>query len=477
MHSFIHIKGLGLAFPKTRCFEGFSAQIVPHSRIAIIGDNGAGKSSLLNILRGTLSPTEGCFELPPDVRLGYVPQIIEETPALSGGQRFNQYLSQVLATCPNVLLLDEPTNHLDQDNRTSLMRMLTAFHGTVIVISHDETLLNTCIDTLWHIEGQQVHQFSGRYDVYMHARQQRVSTLERELSSLKRDKRRMHEALMREQKRAASSRTKGKKSINNKKWPTVVSHAKAHRAGSTAGKKQAAIDQSKQRLNEKLESIQLPERIVPHFSLMCERYGHGGVLSIAQATVGYVDCPPVLTDVHLAIGATERIVIQGKNASGKSTLLKGILGTKGMCKSGIWDVPKAEHIGYLDQHYANLTACLSVFEQLKCIKPEWSDAEIRKHLNAFLFRGNDIVFRCVSTLSGGERVRLSLAVIAAQVPRLLILDEITNNLDLTTKAHVTDVLAAYPGSLIVVSHDEAFVEAICPDQYYEISAGTLKAMR
>ncbi|CAM3658527.1 ATP-binding cassette domain-containing protein [Parendozoicomonas haliclonae] len=137
-------------------------------------------------------------------------------------------------------------------------------------------------------------------------------------------------------------------------------------------------------------------------------------------------------------------------------------------------MPDARHIGYLDQHYSNLPDDESVLGAVSGRVPEWQHVDVRKHLNDFLFRSNEQVNKPVSQLSGGERVRLSLALIAAQTPRLLILDEITNNLDLETKSHVVDVLKAYPGAMIVISHDESFVQQLALGNNFKIGEDCLR---
>jgi ATPase subunit of ABC transporter with duplicated ATPase domains len=129
-------------------------------------------------------------------------------------------------------------------------------------------------------------------------------------------------------------------------------------------------------------------------------------------------------------------------------------------KSGNWYAPKISDIGYLDQHYGTLHAEKTVLETIAELVPTWPHIEVRRHLNDFLFRKNEEVNALVSTLSGGEKARLSLAQIAAETPKLLILDEITNNLDLETKEHVVQVLREFPGAMIVISHDSDFLEEI-----------------
>ena len=189
--------------------------------------------------------------------------------------------------------------------------------------------------------------------------------------------------------------------------------------------------------------------------------------------MGYAADKIILKNISLAVGGKGRIAICGKNASGKSTLLKAILGKDEIFKTGDWYLPRVDHIGYLDQHYSNLQPDLSVIQYILDLRPDWTEIEARRHLGDFLFRKNEEVMQVAANLSGGEKARLSLSMIAAKIPRLLILDEITNNLDLETKEHVIQVLKEYPGGMIVVSHEEDFLKAIDIDHVYTITDGRL----
>jgi ATPase subunit of ABC transporter with duplicated ATPase domains len=165
------------------------------------------------------------------------------------------------------------------------------------------------------------------------------------------------------------------------------------------------------------------------------------------------------------------MAITGDNGSGKSTLIKAIIGDKSVHKTGEWYVVKPDDIGYLDQHYGTLNPHKTVLETIEDLVPHLPHTEIRRHLNDFLFRKNEEVNALVSTLSGGEKARFSLAQIAAKTPKLLILDEITNNLDLETKEHVVQLLKAYPGAMIIISHDADFLEEIGVNSYFKITDG------
>ena len=473
MHKPITFKNISLYFSNKHCFEGVSNSIYPGNRIAIIGRNGSGKSSLLNILRGSLHPSGGDITIPDGLCIRYVEQIIDDFSDLSGGQRFNKRLSEALSQFPDLLLLDEPTNHLDKDNRKSLMKMLKRYQGTLIVVTHDTELLRNCVDTLWHIEHNKIFEFSGSYDDYMREIKQKRASIEKELASLKRDKKETHHSLMKEQKRASGSKAKGQKSIEQRKWPTIVSKSKALKAEQTSGKKKSSIDKKKQKLIDQLSDLSLPKIILPTFSLMSAKVNSGNLLSISGADLGYAANKIILKNISLAVGGKERIAICGKNASGKSTLLKAILGKGEIFKTGDWHLPCVDHIGYLDQHYFNLHPELSVIQHVQELRPDWTEIEARRHLSDFLFRKNEEVMQVATNLSGGEKARLSLSMIAAKTPRLLILDEITNNLDLETKEHVIQVLKEYPGAMIIVSHEEDFLEATNIDHICTITDGKL----
>jgi ATPase subunit of ABC transporter with duplicated ATPase domains len=466
-HKPISFHNVGLSFPQKVCFEGFTTQIHSGHRIAIIGQNGSGKSTLLKMLQGLVEPSGGDLRLPDDIDFGYVPQVINEFDSLSGGQRLNEALTQALASNPNLLLLDEPTNHLDVSNRRSLMRMLQNYPGTLIIVSHDVDLLRSCVDTLWHIENGKVHIFSGSYDDYIREVRIKRTSLEQDLIHLDRQKKETHQALMKEQVRAAKSRAKGEKHIEQRKWPTIVSDAKARRAAETSGRKKSAISHKKQEVLEQLSELRLPEILKPKFSLEVSEIGSKALVSIQEGACGYGE--PILQNIHLSVGSQDRMTIRGDNGSGKTTLIKAILNDPKVTRSGHWHVPNSEYIGYLDQHYGTLDPHKTVLETICDLVPTWTHTDIRKHLNDFLFRKNEEVNALVQTLSGGEKSRLSLAQIAAKTPKLLILDEITNNLDLETRDHVIQVLREYSGAMMVISHDEDFLKAINTTHFYNIN--------
>lgn len=449
-HQPIVIKDLSLSFPQKVCFDNFSTTIACGSRIAIIGRNGAGKSSLINLIRQ--------LPVPCDVTIGYVPQILATDDPCSGSEQLHRALTAALVNRPNVLLLDEPTNHLDRRHRQNLLRMLRSFPGTIILASHDPEILTTVIETLWYIDQGKVHVFHGNYQDYQKERQRHRSSLQHQVHLLSQEKKEVHLELMQEQERAKKSKARGEKHIQQRKWPTVVSDEKARRAIETSGRKKSAINSKKQHLVEELAALTQIEVVTPKFSLAAAGLENKTILAIKEASVGYER--PLLSNIHLSLLGAERVAVVGDNGSGKSTLIKAILQDPGVVRTGEWLTPRLEDIGYLDQQYRILDLDKTVLETIQSLVPQWSHADCRRHLNDFLFFKNEEVNVLVRTLSGGERARLILAQIAASPPKLLILDEVTNNLDLETRAHVIEVLKAYPGAIIVISHDEDFLAQI-----------------
>jgi ATPase subunit of ABC transporter with duplicated ATPase domains len=288
-----------------------------------------------------------------------------------------------------------------------------------------------------------------------------------------RQKKEMHYALMKEQERTAKRKVKGQKSIHQRKWPTVVSGAKAGRAEETSGRCKSSIESKKQNLMEKLSYLFLPEVIIPKFSITTASISDHAIVTIKDGCVAYVNREALLQKINLSIGSRDRIAILGDNASGKSTLIRAILNDVAVLKSGSWSVPQRFDMGYLEQHYATLSVDKTVYETIKDLVQNWRHIEVRRYLNDFLFSKNEEVNSVVAELSGGEKARLSLAQIAIKTPKLLILDEMTNNLDLETREHVIEVLKKYPGALIMISHDDDFLKKVGVQDRYRIADGLL----
>ncbi|GHS92345.1 erythromycin ABC transporter ATP-binding protein [Alphaproteobacteria bacterium] len=454
--SFLQIQNFCLSFPHKTCFEDFSAHIFPGDRIAIIGRNGSGKSSLLKMIAERASP----------IRTAYIPQMIQDFDSCSGGEKFHKALSAALGENPDLLLLDEPTNHLDRDNRCGLLRKLHSFQGVPILVTHDKEILQHCVDILWHIDKEKITIFQGKYDAYMREQKVKRHALQTQIDALKRQEKGLHESLMKEQERVKKSVASGKKKVAKRKWLPEVGALKAMKAEVAQGAQRTKRNQKKEKLVEQLSHMRLPEEIIPKFNVEAQKSAQGTLVSLRNGCVAY-GATIILSDIFLSVGATTRMAITGRNGSEKSTLIKGIFMDPTVTRTGEWVVPQRKDMGFLDQHYKTLDLKKSALEIIAEAAPCWNHADVRRHLNNFLFRKNEEVQERIENLSGGERARLSLAQIAAHPPKLLILDEITNNLDLETRDHVIQILRDYPGAMLVVSHDEDFLKEIKMDEYYE----------
>ncbi|WP_133130359.1 ATP-binding cassette domain-containing protein [Legionella yabuuchiae] len=461
------IHQLSLIYPEKNCFEQFDARIYSHQRIAVIGDNGCGKTSLLRMIAGLSPILDGDIRFSQEIRIGYVPQIPEGFDGLSGSERFQKALSEALSCHPELLILDEPTNHLDTDNRKQLLQFLQYYPGTLLVSSHDSQLLSMVPDCLWSIKTGEIEQFDGQYEDFLREKEIKYAKLSQQLACLEKDKRAVHHQLMKEQKRARSSKEMGKKSIENRKWPTIVSHAKMHRASQASGRKRKQISDMRDDVIEQMSALDRPEITEPKFHLPSGFISHKSLVMIKDGVIGYAE--KMLThQINFQLFGQNRLAITGSNGSGKSTLIKAIMNHKDVVREGDWLIPAQQDIGYLDQHYNQLSANETVLSSLEEIRPDWTHQQIRSHLNDFLFKSNSVVNQLVDSLSGGEKARLSLARIAACPPKLLILDEMTNNLDATTRNHVIQCLQQYPGPMIVISHDEDFLRKINIKEFYHL---------
>jgi ATPase subunit of ABC transporter with duplicated ATPase domains len=452
------IGSLSLSFPHKVCFSDFSARVYLGSRIAIIGRNGCGKSSLLRMI----SEMRACQSA------GYVTQIITNYDSCSGGERFNKALSAALSGNPDILLLDEPTNHLDNNNRRGLFKKLDSYNGTLIVVTHDHEVLRRYADILWHISDGAVTIFNGKYDDYISEQIAQRESLYAQIKDLKKQKQTFHDDLVREQKRAAKSKAAGEKKVKDKRLMKSIGDLKGMKAEVSHGGKLKKIDQKKEALLEQLDQNRLPEIITPKFNIPFQKSYQSTVLAISDASVGYAD-KIVWRNINLSVSSSERVGIIGRNGCGKTTLINAILNNPAVIKTGDWNIPQPKDIGVLDQHYGTLATEDTPIDVISKAAPYWEYSEIRRHLNDFLFRKNEEVNEKVKNLSGGERARLSLAQIAAAPPKLLILDEITNNLDLETYDHVVQILSEYTGAMLVISHDESFLLNIKIDKLLEYS--------
>jgi len=466
-HKPIIINNISVWFKDKICFEHFSTIIQSHSKILIIGNNGVGKSTLLKIIEGDIQPTTGIITSSHHIIIGTVPQTVTDYADLSGGQRFNKSLSQALSKHPDILGLDEPTNHLDAKNKKSLIRMLQTFPETLIIISHDPEVMNLEFDEIWHIEHNKVTVFKGDYTAYRQQHVQKEQYLICEREKLQKQKRAVIKAKQKEQERASSS-----KAANRDERDKCLLGAMKDRGSHTVGKKGRVLADIDIKIRTGLDETFIHKKIVPSFHLNSRKLSSAkSIVSITDGACGYKQ--PILEHISLHMQPTEHMAIIGDNGSGKSTFLKALLHDPAVTTSGQWSMPPKNEIGYLDQHYSTLNPHETVMQALQRVAPDKNDHDIKKHLHSFLFIKPEEWNKPISHLSGGEKSRLSLAQIAAADYYLLLLDEITNNIDLQTRTHIIEVLKGYPGAMIIISHDQAFLDELSIDRIFQVADNQL----
>lgn len=461
-HRPLQLKAVSLSFPDKTCFQRFSTDIHPGSKIALIGPNGSGKSSLLGIIGGTVRPDSGSLDVPQEVRIVSVPQ----HPAgdtLSGAERFQRALTQALAEHPNILLLDEPTNHLDQQARRNLIRMLDGWHETLIIVSHDTELLRAIPTELWHFTDQRIEVYKGGYDAFI---QEQALTAERArttLTTLQKEHKKLRRSVE-EEKRKRARRAHVNRNENDRSLKGRMKES----ASASSGSYERKIASREEKIQEHSKLTNIPRTIRPTFHLQGNLTKHS-TISIQDGSCGYQK--PLIEAINLHIPFGERIAIRGSNGSGKSTFLKALMEDPTVTRTGLWSAPDRK--GYFDQTYKTLVSSETVLSTLEACTPLWDAHARRAFLASFLFRTHAEVATPVSHLSGGEKARLCLAHIAATNPPLLLIDEITNNLDRETKAHVLSVLNDYEGTLLIISHEEEFLEELALDRQFIVHKGTI----
>ncbi|MBR5407053.1 MAG: ABC-F type ribosomal protection protein [Lachnospiraceae bacterium] len=342
----------------------------------------------------------------------------------SGGQRTKLAFIKLLLSKPDILLLDEPTNHLDINTIQWLEGYLKAYNRAVVVVSHDRMFLDKIVDTVYEIEHHKMRRYNGNYSTFVKLKKE---AYDKQLKD--------HNAQAKEIERlqGIADRFMGK--------PTKVSMAK-----------------SKLKAIEHMDVIEAPDRYDNKtFKAEFEPRIESGkdVLFVKDLAIGY---DHMLAQVSFDIKRGERLGIIGGNGIGKSTLLKTLVDMVPPL-SGEYSYGTNVEIGYFDQQMAQYTSEKTVIDDFWDEYPTLTQTEVRNSLGALLFT-QDEVYKEVSMLSGGEKVRLALAKIFKRKPNMLILDEPTNHMDIVGKETLESMLVDYPGTVIFVSHDRYFVKKV-----------------
>ena len=361
-------------------------------------------------------------------------------PALSGGERRRLELTRILFAGSDALLLDEPTNHLDSDAKQWLMRFLASYKGALVVVSHDLGLLDASITRILHLDRDGVVQYRGTYSEYREFRRQDEIRL-RALSDRQR-------AEVRRLKTLADS-MRGQTAKRARKAKTLDTRAARLESTAVHGP-----------TRERAVRYRLPDP--PHAGKV--------VLQVEGLTKGYGG-PAVFEEVAFSMTRGERLLVMGLNGAGKTSLLR-ILAAVSQADAGSLRLGHGVSLGYYAQEHELLRDEDTVLAHVRAESTDASDQELRALLGMLGLTG-DVAFQHAGTLSGGEKTKLALAQLVAGRRNLILLDEPTNNLDPPSRTAVAEALAAWPGSMVLVSHDVGFVEALAPQRVLMMPEGEL----
>jgi ATP-binding cassette subfamily F protein 3 len=354
----------------------------------------------------------------------------------SGGWRMRVALAAVLFAAPDLLLLDEPTNYLDLEGALWLEDYLRRYRGTVLLVSHDRDLLNRAVDSILHLEHGKLTLYSGGYDSFVDAR---------------------------EQKRALDAAARAQQEAERKRIQAFVDRfrAKASKARQ-AQSRMKWLDRMKPVTvvtAERLAAITLPqpETVAPP------------LIAMDGVSVGYAPGNPVLSHISLRIDSDDRLALLGQNGNGKSTLAK-LMASRLKPMSGEFTRARKLIVGYFAQHQLDeLDSGKTALETLWAHRPLFDETTARTRLGSFGFSG-DKADTPIESLSGGERARLLLAIATLEKPNLLILDEPTNHLDIDAREELLTALNEYEGAVVLISHDRRLIEA-CADRLLLVAGG------
>ncbi len=526
---------LSFAWPDdTPVFQGLSFTL-GSGRTGLVAPNGTGKSTLLKLIAGELRPRTGAVTVLG--ALGYLPQSLPLTgdltvaevlgvaaiiraidavesgdveekhfttigddwdiedrtraqldrlgladltldrtlDTLSGGQIVSLGLAAQLLKRPDVLLLDEPTNNLDLGARHKLHDALEDFNGCLLLVSHDRALLDR-MERIVELDRGELRVFGGNFTAYEEAVRAEQEVAEKNVRNaeqeLKREKREMQQARERAERRQSNAA----RNLKNAGLPRIFAGNMKRGAQESAGRAgqmhAGRVDEAKARLDEAGRALREDQRIT--LDLPATNVPAGRTLFAGEQLHVRLGEKDVFAGqgVDLTIRGPERIALTGPNGAGKSTLLRLL---NGDLPADSGEIKRADgRIAYLSQRLDLLDPDRTVAENFADYAPERPEAERMNLLARFLFRGGRAHLP-VSVLSGGERLRATLACVlcAEPAPHLLLLDEPTNNLDLVSTGQLESALNSYQGAFVVVSHDERFLHEIGVNRWLRLADGRL----
>ncbi|MGD7049488.1 ABC-F type ribosomal protection protein [Rossellomorea marisflavi] len=486
MQELVKIDSVNVEIEGTLLLEQVKAGVRKGEVIGLIGNNGAGKSTLLKLLNGDMAPSSG--SITPLIQ-GLKTVMVEQeamdhsrdalspgeavllqkwdVPAgeydqLSGGEKLKVRLARGIAQNAHLLLLDEPTNHLDEEGIGFLIRELKAYRGTVILVSHDRAFLDEVADVIWSIENKTIVMHEGNYSAYVKTSEQRRLTQQRAYEKQQKLIKRIEGQIQ----DLTSWSGKAHAQSTKQEFTKEFYRSKAKRMDAQVKSKRKRLEKEIERINA--DPVEVEEK--KHLSVRAGRRAGKRLLEVKD--LGKAHGSKVLfRGASFTIQNGERVAVTGANGSGKTTFLNMIMGNEAADEGELWLSPAAK-IGYLTQEVFDLP--LDETPENLFYRETFHDRGQVRNLMTYLGFGKSQWEEPIRHMSMGERVKCKLIKYILEDRDVLILDEPTNHLDLLSREQLEHTLAAYDGTLIVVSHDRYFLEKTTSS---EIAIGNGKMVR
>lgn len=458
----------------TKIFGPLNLSLDRGTKYGLVGPNGVGKSTLARIIAGELEPTDGLCR--SDLVVAHFPQ--EEAPPescrhLSGGEWAKRRLEEILSDCSDFMVFDEPTNNLDRQGRLDFLEFVKSFEGGLLIISHDRELLEA-VDVILELSNRGLARFGGNWSFYEEQsrleRARLAAKLERSRRSTLKSKSHRAEMLARQEKRSRHGKARAERQDDSKEIISGLKR-KAQLTVSRLDKRTSeAHADSDLNFRESLAALKSKPQIYADFP-ETEIPASKLVLLAENLNFKFAGEPAPLwgAPISLTVKGPMKVAITGGNGAGKSTFLRLLIGDPESPgeQSGTVQLGNL-NFRFIDQSLAIVDRAKSVLENTRS-KSQKDQGELRNLLAQFLFTG-DKVHQTAGTLSGGEKLRLAFAIslLADPAPQILILDEPTNNIDITNLEFIEAALEKFKGALFVVSHDMTFLENIGIDLWIDL---------
>lgn len=415
-------------------------------KVAIIGDNGAGKTTLLSLIAGELKPDDGTIRL--DGRVGILKQTQEDLFDKSGGERTKMKLEKLFEQRPEILLLDEPTNNLDTENKIWLAEELRSYYGIVLIVSHDRDFMNQVAEKILYLHDGKAELYAGNYNDFQERQTQKSHEQLLRYEQAQTEKRKLRAQLQVATNKAHKSNRRAYDKVHDES--RLAYNGKRMAAQKSAGK---ILRATKSKL-EQLGEVEKPQERKIYATKLRNNLSHKKKLLEVSDLGKCFDGRWVFEGLNFEIWTGERLRVKGRNGSGKSTLFKIILGEM-EANSGEIKLMPGLRLGYISQDVLGFDLAESFLEQ----NPDLNRTEIYQAAATMDFQPEEMR-KPVGALSRGQMTKLAILKLILEPLDLVILDEITNHLDIRARENIELALKNYSGAILMATHDEAFAREV-----------------